>query len=310
MTIEQLKCFFEVAHCHSFSKAAERLFLSQANLSKYIKSLEEEMGATLFDRGSRPCRLTEAGSLFYRQTKDLFFKLNSQIEETKLRNRNKYHLIYIGISPGEPSPPPFTNLLSTLNKSSAPYRYILLENNYAELINKLASREVDCIITTDRNARSIPDFECLKLAPFQMMLAVHKDNPKAQKPDLKPKDCTDDIVFLSIPDGKNAPISRIQEFDLHTGCGLNPIILPSPSDLLNNVAISAGVAIVPQTVNPSSYPDIRFIPFEPERRDAGQFLLWRRDTNNAAVLRLVELARTLPPSDGGASSDTPDNFKE
>ncbi len=53
-----------VAEEHSFSKAAEKLYISQPSLSQYILNAEKEYGVQLFDRRSVPIRLTYAGERF------------------------------------------------------------------------------------------------------------------------------------------------------------------------------------------------------------------------------------------------------
>lgn len=46
----------------SFSKAAQKLFVSQPSLSAMVKKIEDEVGTALFDRTSKPIRMTEAGT--------------------------------------------------------------------------------------------------------------------------------------------------------------------------------------------------------------------------------------------------------
>jgi DNA-binding transcriptional LysR family regulator len=62
MEFNSLKAFIAVAQSASFTEAAERLFLTQPAVSKRIAALEEELGATLFDRIGRTVTLTEAGA--------------------------------------------------------------------------------------------------------------------------------------------------------------------------------------------------------------------------------------------------------
>ncbi len=61
MTLVQLKHFLELAANGSFSKSAERLYLTQPALSRSIKSLEDELGQSLFDRVGRKNELTPFG---------------------------------------------------------------------------------------------------------------------------------------------------------------------------------------------------------------------------------------------------------
>ena len=60
----QLAGFVQAAQLGSFTKAAERLNVTQAGLSAIIRSLEEQLGCRLFDRTTRMLSLTEAGQKF------------------------------------------------------------------------------------------------------------------------------------------------------------------------------------------------------------------------------------------------------
>jgi DNA-binding transcriptional LysR family regulator len=64
MTIRQLEVFLAIARAQSFSRAAERIHLSQPTLSEHTRQLEQELGAPLFVRHSRAVSLTEAGRIF------------------------------------------------------------------------------------------------------------------------------------------------------------------------------------------------------------------------------------------------------
>jgi DNA-binding transcriptional LysR family regulator len=63
--ISQLRCFVAVAEELHFSRAAERLNMTQPPLSRQIRLLEHHVGAQLLERNSRTVRLTAAGKAFF-----------------------------------------------------------------------------------------------------------------------------------------------------------------------------------------------------------------------------------------------------
>src|SRR5699024_10379272 len=60
----QLECFLAVSDTLNFSRAAERLRLTQPAVSHQINALEDELGVKLFQRSSKSVRLTQEGYLY------------------------------------------------------------------------------------------------------------------------------------------------------------------------------------------------------------------------------------------------------
>jgi DNA-binding transcriptional LysR family regulator len=63
--LEHYRVFCKVAQNHSFSKAAQELFLSQPAVSQAVRQLEEQLGTQLFLRSSKRVELTAEGQLLY-----------------------------------------------------------------------------------------------------------------------------------------------------------------------------------------------------------------------------------------------------
>ncbi len=71
MDIHDLQAFVAVAETGSFSRASERLFLTQPAVSKRVAQLETELDTRLFDRLGRQVSLTEAGRALLPRARDI-----------------------------------------------------------------------------------------------------------------------------------------------------------------------------------------------------------------------------------------------
>lgn len=79
MNLAQLEYFREIYITGSFSRAAEKLGITQPALSLQIQKLEEELDFKLIDRARRPLKLTEEGKVLYQKSVEIL----QQIEQLK-----------------------------------------------------------------------------------------------------------------------------------------------------------------------------------------------------------------------------------
>lgn len=98
MDMRHLRSFVAVAEELSFSRAAERLHMSQPPLSQHIKSLEEEMGVTLLARTRREVRLTDAGAVFLHESRVLLGQLRVAINATVRTAQSDAGVLRLGVA--------------------------------------------------------------------------------------------------------------------------------------------------------------------------------------------------------------------
>ncbi|MGR4868296.1 LysR family transcriptional regulator [Variovorax sp. LARHSF232] len=84
-SLDLIKTFHEVAHQGNFSRAAIKLNMSKATVSKYIAELEERFGARLLNRSTRSVSLTDAGALLLDRSTPMLEMIESTQSELQER---------------------------------------------------------------------------------------------------------------------------------------------------------------------------------------------------------------------------------
>ena len=70
-TLTRMRAFVDVVEAEGFSAAARRIGRSKALLSKYVRELEDDLGALLLNRTTRQFSLTESGHAYYRRAVEI-----------------------------------------------------------------------------------------------------------------------------------------------------------------------------------------------------------------------------------------------
>lgn len=82
-SLTRMKAFIEVVEMGSYSAAARKMGRSKALLSKYVRELEDELGALLINRTTRQLSLTEAGETYLAAAREIFEKIEDAQEAVR-----------------------------------------------------------------------------------------------------------------------------------------------------------------------------------------------------------------------------------
>jgi DNA-binding transcriptional LysR family regulator len=82
-TLTRMRAYIEVVEAEGFSAAARRIGRSKALLSKYVRELEDELGALLINRTTRQFSLTEAGHSYFARASELVKEIDSLAESVR-----------------------------------------------------------------------------------------------------------------------------------------------------------------------------------------------------------------------------------
>ncbi|MGE4317374.1 MAG: selenium metabolism-associated LysR family transcriptional regulator [Deferribacterales bacterium] len=173
MDFKQIEAFVFVAKYKSFSRAAEKLLLSQPTISTHISTLEEQLGVKLFDRLSKEVVLTEAGQIFFPYAVDILDLRERSHEAVKeFLNEVSGHL-HIGYSTvaAEFILPEVIKKF----KEDYPKTFFTIDNGGTQtIIQRLSDGILDLAVV----ARKIPkkDLEYKVLTKDKIVLIVHKNH--------------------------------------------------------------------------------------------------------------------------------------
>lgn len=84
ITLKQIRAFVAVASEGSFTKAADRLHVTQSTLTSSIKALEEDIGLQVLDRSTRSVLPTRQGSMFLPIAKRLLRDLEDALDDLRM----------------------------------------------------------------------------------------------------------------------------------------------------------------------------------------------------------------------------------
>ncbi len=184
MDLYQVRYFLTIAETGTFSRAAERLYLSQPSLSTGIKKLEQELGVALFERGGRRTVLTPAGRSFMEKAQVIMEQYQSAVHELKRFNDDT--TLRVGVL----STMRVSILSDLVSRFQQHYPHVSIElhdGNLQKLRDSLERGDVDVALTilslrglTEQTFQSGPQSSTV-LFEQPLLLAVPVSHPWAQR---------------------------------------------------------------------------------------------------------------------------------
>lgn len=180
MTLVQLKHFIELASSGSFSKSAQRLYITQPALSRSIKSLEDELGQPLFDRVGRKNELTAFGRHILLQANDLVDAANNLKHSGQLLLTGQTGQMQLGLGSG-PGALWMTPLLMCLATEYPQARLDITRGATPMLVQQLRERALDALILDIRSLSPASDLRVEPLCELPGAFMCRKGHPLTKR---------------------------------------------------------------------------------------------------------------------------------
>ena len=271
MELRQLEYFQMASRLRNITRAAQRLRVSQPNITVAIKKLESELGVQLFDRSQKQLTLTPEGRVFLRRIEIALRNIEDAVLEVNDYKQLQKGTIKIGIPPMMGAYL-FPKVFSGFRRLRPNLDVLLYEEGSLTIREKLESDELDfgIIIVPE----STPNLNVLRLSRNQLMVCVSKYSPLARNYEITPQDIAEsDLIMMK----EGAYLREVVQGKL-SALKISPHTVLESSQIVTIkglVAHKVGIAFLLDFICENS-PDIAAIPFyDPIFVDIG--LAWKRE---------------------------------
>ena len=258
MNLRHLQFFVVLSEELSFSRAAERLHVAQPALSQQIRALEDRLGTQLIDRGSRPLRLTEAGSYLAIEARHIlenFEHATLGAREIGLGKRGWLGIGFTRSAMYSVLPP----ALKVFHRTYPDVELKLFEMLTEEQADALRDKRIH--IGIGRQMQEIAGCTTRALLSEALMAVLALDHPLAASAEVRLADLAESPLIL-YPRQPAAFFSRFVE-GLYRDAGLTPDVAHRADEIQTAIALVAaglGVTYVGASVARLGRPDVAYKP--------------------------------------------------
>lgn len=195
MELRSLRYFLTVAREGNITQAAKVLYVTQPALSRQLKSLEEELHAKLFVRGSHSIVLTDRGVLLKQRCEEILELTDKTVAEFALPNDVVAGDVHIGV--GESYTSRFlARVARELQERYPGIHYRLYDGNADDLTERLDRGLLDfCVLIQPAD---LSKYHHLRIPDKDVWgLLMRRDNPLAAKSVISAADLLDEPLILS-----------------------------------------------------------------------------------------------------------------
>jgi LysR family transcriptional regulator, benzoate and cis,cis-muconate-responsive activator of ben and cat genes len=183
MELRHLRYFTAVAAHGSFLKAARMLHVTQPAVSRQVRVLEEELGATLLVRSRQVTKLTEAGEALYEEARDLLAQADRIASRVKKAGRSE--VLRVGYAPSFVAGI-MPAALAKFHLATPSVRVELSDLSSREMIELAQAGRIDMVITPDGSPADVPSFQWLEFRRVQPVLVMPLTHPLARLKRISP----------------------------------------------------------------------------------------------------------------------------
>jgi DNA-binding transcriptional LysR family regulator len=288
MELRHLRYFVIVAEEQNLTRAAARLRISQPPLSRQIRDLENELGVSLFDRGGKSLRLTEAGRLFVVEAHSILQHVDASVDLVKSVASGKRGKVRVGYA-ASPTIEILRHSLQIFHESHPHIKVDLRDMASLAILRGLREGDLDVALTVSVSPRDFDGLVFKNLAAYAINVAFHQAHKfKAAS-------------AISLRDIARQPIVTFTREDHpEAHAGLRKLLSPftaSPnivgeydtaSSLITAIEARRGIALIPSTLAYIAGNRVALRPIDPAPPLLSVGIAYRKGDNSPSATRFIQ----------------------
>ena len=295
MELQQIRAFVAVAEELHFGRAAERLGMAQPPLSRTIRSLETELGASLFQRTTRSVSLSPAGEALLEPAKHMLATQQAAVESVHRSSSGEVGRVRFGYS--HPSSRDLAATLVTASHERNPGITFHLESTvYAdEGLERIMDGTLDLALVRWR--RRPPLIAGRPVAIERPCVAMPSSHRLADRKKISVEELADE-PFVLLPARPNSNL-RETAMRLCLDAGFSPRTVqeaPDSQSISALVAAGMGVTITFDSVAAGYDSRISAVPLNLPNEATQLHLAYRLDQQDAALNTVLDVAEAVLPT--------------
>ena len=292
MELRHLRYFVAVGEALSYTRAGEKLHLTQPSLTRQVRDLESELGVRLLDRTKQRVNLTAEGQSFLNDAKRLLALSGEIVEAVRLLSRKEAPMLNIGYVADL-----FYDLLpktlASFQRSCPTVEVNLFDMSCGDQFRALHDGRIDLGFVGLREAVQEAGLEFRSIASYKTVVALPKSMRLAKQPMIKLKDL-EPMFFIGMSE-TSYPGYRRWLTETCRRVGFTPRVLQDVEierTIIQSVAAGLGIALVPDQMKKVPHDNVVFRSLTPTIMTES-CIAWKRDNPSSAMKACIDTVIAL-----------------
>jgi DNA-binding transcriptional LysR family regulator len=288
--LRHLRYFIAVADELHFSRAAERLGISQPPLSQQIRDLEAQLGVRLLRRTNRRVELTDAGRVYLDAARDIIARVDEAGDMARRAERGEIGELHVGFTQSTPLIARFPRAVRAFREAYPAVRLVLKEHNTLQQIERLleGTQQVGLIRGTDLP----PPLVARKLVDDPLVAVLRADHPlaKGRRPRVRVEQLADEPFVIFSRNAGTGVAAQVQQ--MCRNAGFAPRIAQEAGEsatMVGLVAAGLGVAVLPESMRLLHVEGVAYVTIDSPDAASALHLVHRRTDTSPLVKAFMQL---------------------